>query len=246
MTTQARIEAEDHALRAYPRESCGFIVRTVEGQDIYVPARNAALTPSEHFVIPPEEFSRAINMGEVVQLVHSHPNVAAVPSQGDRVSCEESGFEWLILSVGKGDDDKPYIAGDCVFRPSGYEAPLIGREFVFGVLDCYTLIRDWFAREQGVILKDFERRDNFWKEGPDKVDLYAQYEQAGFKRVIDGEELQVGDCMLMQLRSTFPNHAAVYIGGGYILHHLYGQLSKRDLYGFAWKEKTRFIVRYQG
>ncbi|WP_043946890.1 NlpC/P60 family protein, partial [Ralstonia solanacearum] len=40
-----------------------------------------------------------------------------------------------------------------------------------------------------------------------------------------------GDVILMQVRAPVPNHAAVYLGGVQMLHHLHGRLSSRDVYG---------------
>ena len=50
-------------------------------------------------------------------------------------------------------------------EPSGFKLPYVGREFVFGVVDCYTLVHDWYAREYGVQLHDYDRRDKFWDRG---------------------------------------------------------------------------------
>lgn len=52
----------------------------------------------------------------------------------------------------------------------------------------------------------------------------------------------------MQVRSKngVPNHAAVYLGDGLMLHHMYGRLSSRDVYGGYWREVTRLVVRFSG
>ena len=48
----------------------------------------------------------------------------------------------------------------------------------------------------------------------------------------------------MQVASPVPNHAAVYLGDGLILHHLQGRLSSRDVYGGYWQKITTHILRY--
>ena len=243
MKPATREQIDAHAIRSYPRECCG-VVAIVEGQERYFPCRNMA-KGTEHFVMHPEDLADAEDAGELVMIVHSHPNATAQPSQGDRVSCELTQLPWMIVAVWKEPGDPaPRIAGDCIFEPCGYEAPLVGREFFFGVLDCYTLVRDWYKRERGIVLPDFERRDNFWKEG---IDLYAQYEKAGFVDVT-GQPLQVGDGILMQIRcKDFANHAGVYVGDGMILHHLMGRLSSRDPYYHSqYHKNTLRTVRYVG
>jgi len=90
-------------------------------------------------------------------------------------------------------------------------------------------------------LVGFVRFDDWWKRGEN---LYLEnFAQAGFFQV-DADELKVGDCFLMQVASPVPNHAAVYLGDGLILHHLQGRLSSRDVYGGYWQKVTTHILRH--
>ena len=83
----------------------------------------------------------------------------ARPSEGDRVACEASGLPWYIVAVAK-DDDGTITAGEVNrIAPEGYQAPLVGRPFHHGTLDCYGLMRDWYRLEWGLELPDFPRRD---------------------------------------------------------------------------------------
>ncbi|RLK45941.1 C40 family peptidase [Cupriavidus plantarum] len=224
----------EHAQRDYPREACGLVV-VVDGRGKYVPCRNAA-EGSEHFILPAEDYAAAEDMGEIVAVVHSHPDVPAQPSEADLVSCEASGLPWHILSW-PADDLRTIV-------PSGYEAPLVGRQFSHGVLDCYTLIRDWYRRERCIDLPDFARRDDWWKSGED---LYMRhYAEAGFVAVSQDQPEQAGDVILMQLRAKVANHAGIYLGDGHMLHHLHDRLSSRDVYGGYWQEITRCVLRYKG
>lgn len=232
-----------HAEASYPRESCGLMI-VVKGKEQYFPCTNTAVG-SEHFIISPEDFANAEDKGEVVAVVHSHPDTSADPSEADKVSCEASGLPWHIVSVHL-ENGVPVAQELKTFNPAGYEAPLIGREFFHGVLDCYTLIRDWYRIEQGIHLPDFQRSDDWWNDG--SSDLYTEgFPKAGFERMPHGTEPVRGDVILMQIRSQngVPNHAAIYLGDGLILHHLHGRLSSRDIYGGYWQEVTRHILRYK-
>jgi cell wall-associated NlpC family hydrolase len=112
------------------------------------------------------------------------------------------------------------------------------------MLDCWGLCRDWYARERGVDLPDPARRDGWWDDG--STDLYGDdpMKAAGFEK-IDLASIAAGDLILMQIRSRnlVPNHAAIYLGDGLILHHLHGRLSSRDVYGGYWQETTRSVWR---
>lgn len=236
-------DAKAHALAEYPRECCGVLI-VFKGREQYRPCRNTATSPGDHFVMSAEDYAEAEDAGGVTAVVHSHPDTAARPSEADRVACEASGLPWYIVSVLR-DGGAPTAVEVHRFEPCGYEAPLVGRTFHHGVLDCYTLIQDWYARERGITLPHFERRDGWWDDG--HSDLYTEhFREAGFEPV--SGEPQPGDVLLMQIQSgnRVPNHAGIYLGDGVMLHHMAGRLSSRDVWGGWYRDCTRLIVRYAG
>ncbi|RRU23622.1 peptidase P60 [Stenotrophomonas sp. 278] len=246
---QSTLQAiQAHAVAEYPRECCGLIVATAEGE-IYIPCRNTATTPSEHFRLPGEDYAAAEDLGKVLALVHSHPNAAAAASQADRVMCElpdqllpGSGIRWHIISVGQVVGEEPSCGDVQTIVPCGYEAPLVGREFAHGILDCYTLVRDFYARELSVQLNQYDRQDKWWEQGEDLYSL-DRLRSEGFDLIPD--EPRRGDMILMQFRSDVPNHAGVYLGDGKMLHHMQDRLSEVVPYGGMWAERTVRIVRHR-
>lgn len=248
-TTMAAIEA--HAIAEYPRECCGLVVRRGK-KELYVPCRNVAATPSEHFILHPEDWAQVEDAyGAPLALVHSHPDAEASPSEADRAACEATGIPWAIVSVREG-----AIAGQHLLQPTGWRAPLLGRPFYHGVLDCYTLLRDFYKRELGIELRDYVRHDSWWSLGEN---LYLDnYESEGFRKLRQDEPIQYGDIVFMAVRADVPNHAGIFIGDAQIketpnlhrvpdamLHHLYGRLSERVVYGGYWAEVTRAIIRHK-
>ncbi|PCE32824.1 C40 family peptidase [Burkholderia ubonensis] len=237
----------DHALAEYPRECCGLIVRSATG-DAYLRCRNVASAPKEHFALAPEDYAEAEEAGEIIALVHSHPGASAQPSMDDRVKCERVGIPaWIIVSLGVQGDGSIGIDDWCEFGPSGYVAPLFGREYVHGVLDCYALVRDWYLAERGIVLPDFERTDGWWDDGHSNLYI-AHCQDAGFLDVGPSVNLEVGDVLLMQVRSKngVPNHSGVYLGDGMFLHHMYGRLSCRAVWGSMWRDCCTTVLRYVG
>ena len=243
MTPETIAAIGAHAQADHPRESCG-LVAIIKGRERYLPCTNAAVG-TDHFVLPAEEYAAAEDQGEIVAIVHSHPDVPADPSQADMVACEASGLRWHIVRVDLVDGAP--LAGQMVtIEPTGYQAPLVGRQFAHGVLDCYQLIVDWYARERGITLKQFDRADNWWNDG--QSDLYTEgFPQAGFVKLADGAPMEEGDVILMQIRARngVPNHAAIYLGDGLILHHLHGRLSSRDIWGGYFRDNAHAVLRYQ-
>lgn len=239
MTPETATAIREHALAEYPHECCGLLV-VVRGRERYYRCVNKAKTRSEHFVIGADDYAFAEDMGEITAVVHSHPDVAARASEADKVACEASGLPWYIASVIR-DRDQLTVREIGSITPEGYQAPLVGREFHHGVLDCYTLVQDFYSRELGIQLPNFERRDNWWNTGEN---LYLDHFREAGCEPITGP-MQRGDIILIQLRAPVPNHAAVYLGNGLILHHLYGRLSSRDVYGSTMREYTRLVVRHR-
>lgn len=241
MKEQTQLEIRAHAEREFPRESCGLIVID-KGKERYLPCVNQAISASEHFVIPAATYAKASDIGEVIAVVHSHPNIPPKPSEADKVMCEATQLQWHIVHVSVPDGGERPVAGEIhTFEPDGYVAPLVGRTYTPGVLDCYALIRDYYSREMGVELPDFERHDGWWERGEN---LYMDnFEACGFEPIRG--PIKVGDVILMQIRSKVVNHGAVYIGNGLILQHMLNRMSTRDVYAGSWQECTRLVVRHK-
>ncbi|MCC9216850.1 C40 family peptidase [Escherichia coli] len=72
-----------HARRCAPAESCGFVVRTPEGER-YFPCVNISGEPEDYFRMSPEDWLQAEMQGEIVALVHSHPGGLPWLSEADR------------------------------------------------------------------------------------------------------------------------------------------------------------------
>ena len=227
-----REDAEQHAATEAPREACGLVV-IIKGRERYWPCRNLAVG-TDQFVLDPVDYAAADDAGDIMTVVHSHPSTPADPSQADKVSCEASGLPWLIYGV--------QAQRWAYLEPSGYQAPLVGRQWSHGVLDCYSLIRDWFRIERGLVLPNFDRRDEWWLAGGN---LYLEnFQAAGFAE-IDPADIQPGDGILMRVMSPVPNHGAVYLGDNKIIHHVQGRLSCRDNYTEFWRQRTTQVVRHE-
>lgn len=220
-----------HAARESPRECCGLIVN-IDTVSRYWPCRNMAGSDS-HFAIDPMDYAAAEDAGEVLTVCHSHPFASPQPSEADRVSCEQSGLPWLIVNFPLGTSHE--------FAPSGYLAPLIGRTFVHAVTDCFSLLRDYYARTLRIDLPDFDRTERWWEKGGD---LYRKhFAEAGFAPV-PMADMREHDVILMQIRSKVPNHAAIYLGGNVILQHLQNRLSSRDIFGGYFRKNACLVLRH--
>ncbi|WP_353614099.1 C40 family peptidase [Mangrovibacter phragmitis] len=222
-----------HVAGEYPCEACGVVVETGTGQ-IYVPCRNIAGNPLEAFTLAPEDMLSAEKQGEVIMIVHSHPDVTRlVPSELDRIQCDHSGMEWGIMSWPDGDF--------CTFSPRT-ERDYTGRPWVLGHADCWSLVRDYYQREFGVSLADYSVDYEWWADGSENR-YDDNWQQEGFVEVALSD-MKPGDLILMQIRAPVTNHAAIYLGENIILHHMFGHLSSRIPYGQYWRDRTTRVIRH--
>ncbi|MDH0645580.1 C40 family peptidase [Pseudomonas sp. GD03858] len=237
-----------HAAEDYPREACGLVIERA-GQLHYQRCRNTASEPGEEFRIDPHDYAAAEDLGEIVAVVHSHPDASSLPSTRDLAMCEATGLPWHILSWPEGDLR--------TIRPKG-DTPLLGRPFVHGLWDCWQVCADWYLREWGLTFPHYSREDGWWEDaqGPS---LYEQaYANAGFVAV---DTPQRGDMLVMAIgRTAHPNHAGIYLGsdprlpgeqwtptgaGPFLLHHLYGRPSEVIVFGGPWLDRTRLVLRHR-
>ena len=71
-----------------PEESCG-IVGVKNNQEKYYPCKNISSEfKAESFVIDPLDYARGEDQGQVLGIVHSHPDGELAFSHTDRMTCK--------------------------------------------------------------------------------------------------------------------------------------------------------------
>jgi proteasome lid subunit RPN8/RPN11 len=208
-----------HAHQEAPAECCGLIV----GNEYRI-CRN--IGEADHFEIHPEDLIAAEQAGEIQAVCHSHPQASPRPSGWDLAACSLDDVPWFILG-----------ANDELCRIDPKPIPILGRPFVYGWSDCYSLVRDQLALDW-VDVPDFPREVKFWDHL--RSPYLDHFAECGFVEVLDVEP---GDLILMAIDAKVPNHAAYALGKGRIVHHLVGTLSREDDLGRFLPFVTH-ILRY--
>ncbi len=214
-----------HAKEQDPKESCGLLLN-IKGKEIYHPCRNLSMTLHQCFIIDPEDYVKADSRGEIIGIVHSHPVTPPAPSQADKVGCENSGLIWHIVN--------PRTEEWGYYKPIGYKPPILGRQWVWGIADCWSLVRDWYKEEKNIELRDWERPTTLEDFNKDPMFERCAW-RTGFRKLKPEEHLIDGDLLFMNIFGQGLNHVALFTQGE-VLHHLTDRLSCREPYS-AWLQK---------
>lgn len=221
----------NHAKEVYPREAVGFVA-----QDRYFPMQNVAEDKENNFVVHSTEYLRYSS--RIQAIVHSHPEGPNYPNKVDMQSQIDTDVPWGILPIYKQEDsfvtEKIIWWGDAVPIP-----PLVGRGFIHGVTDCYSLIRDYYRLTFDTTFPEFPRDWQWWADGDN---LYEDnFRKVGMVEV-EMADAKEGDIFLACLRNKKPNHGGIYLGGpaSEILHHLTSSSGNDP----SWLSKKEPGVRY--
>ena len=208
-----------HAKDQDPKESCGLLIE-IKGKEKYYPCKNLSNWSNQCFIIDPIDYAKAEDTGKILAVIHSHPTTQPIASQADMISCEDTNLPWHIVN--------PKTEQWGYYEPSGYKPPLIGRHWVWGVTDCWALVRDWYKETKGIILRDWERPIT-----PEEFIADPMFERCawrtGFRQLRPEEKLENGDLLFMSILTSGLNHVAIFIDGD-VLHHLADRISCKEPY----------------
>ena len=89
--TTLKNDMNNHALRDYPREAVGIILKDFT----YVPCKNLSTAPTYSFVLDPVAFITYDN--NIWGIFHSHPGAdKPIPSKDDKVSAAFQQYKFLV------------------------------------------------------------------------------------------------------------------------------------------------------
>ena len=83
---------------------------------------------------------------------------------------------------------------------------------------------------------DWFESSNLYEEG---------LQRCGFYKLMQEDDVQLGDVVLIQIGADVANHAGIYLGNQTILHHSQDRLSARVPYGGFWLNNTHSVWRFK-
>lgn len=201
ITLEQEQQIHKEAAECFPLEGIWLITKKGMKQ-----VENVHEDPENHFKVSAEDSFEATKEG-LVAIVHSHTKGDASPSAADMELFEKVRIPCGIISTDGSFTSQLVWLTD--------EIPeFVGRPFIHGVSDCYSLVRDYY-RTLGLDLGLRPRNWNWW----DTENLIEEgFEEEGFFE-IPAEEVREGDVWLSQLRCEVIHHCGIYMGNELVLHH---------------------------
>jgi proteasome lid subunit RPN8/RPN11 len=226
-------------------EICGFIYYTPTNELKVYPANNIAYTSrANDFEIDPVDYLRCDSLGVIVGIYHSHPSNQEAFSPCDLEYIEEVGVPLYLYTVGTGKWQE--------FIPATYNVDLIRLPYIWGLYDCYSIIRNGLRQRVGIHIPDYDRDESFGSDEKSKGEIINHIDI--FNCVIIGRgrhdlnKLQVNDILLFNTPSrsrTLPVHLGLFVGDSNFIHHPEHQLSCKQFLDGEWINKINLIIRHK-
>lgn len=225
-------EIEEHFKKEYPREGCG-VIAIVKGSPQWFPCTNIAEDDND-FIISHKEYLEIRKKYDILAIVHSHIDQSNEPSVQDVNSCNALGIPYHIYSYPDMDLN--------IVEPKKNFYPLIGREYEFGVRDCFEALRDWLAEEKIHIPPREPFEEDFYEK---QLNYFSEdYIKNWSHKKVEGAP-QKNDVLIFQVESKLPNHCGVYLQDGIFYHHAVNRLSCREPLHPFWMKYLVGIYRYE-
>lgn len=224
-------DIQKHFETEYPKEACGLI-GVVKGKKRYYPCENVA-EGNDDFIMSSTDYMKHKRTMDIIGIVHNHPDGTNEPSIADINNCNAVGIPYYIFSY-------PDMELNIV-EPTINVNPLIGREYKFGVTDCFEAMRDWLASENIHIPSRDLFEDDWWEKGLN----YFTEENIKNWNHIKVETPQKNDVLIFEIGAEVPNHCGVYLGNDVFFHHAVNRLSCRESLFPFWREHIVGIYRHE-
>lgn len=223
---------QEHFEKEYPKEACG-ILGVQKGKQVWYPCNNVAKDPYNDFAIDSLQYLKLKRVVDITAIVHSHPDASSEPSKSDINNCNAIGIPYHIYSYPEMDLT--------IVTPVSSEKSLSGREYQFGISDCFEASRDYY-KSIGISLPFRDAyEDDWWLKGLD----YFNEEYINSWNFYKVDTPEKNDLLIFNVNSAVGNHCGVYLGNDVFFHHAVNRLScKENLYPF-WGKYLLGVYRYE-
>jgi proteasome lid subunit RPN8/RPN11 len=226
LTKKQRTAIRKLACKNPTEETCGFVL--TDGSVIQV--NNVADDRHTTFSINPQDYAKYDD--QITGIWHTHLELAGFSPLDQQVLMTDT-LPWAV-----------YCLADNSFHECDFTtvAPFLGRPFIFGLYDCYSLISDK--------LHEMEVELPPWPRG-----TWGEWDTPGFnpfdmawpeigEPVYNGK-YQEGDILLLNLGNHpgHTDHVGVFLDRRTFLHHPAQHKSRKQLFGSYWERRLNWVIR---
>ncbi len=224
-----------HANKTPYKECCGIVVENSNNLLEYVECINLSDDPNS-FIIDPKDYLKATLLGTIKFICHSHLGESANPTEADKYSCNKGKVPWIIFAIKS--------STLLTFNPEDFFVPLIGREYSFGTMDCWSLVSDVYNLELNIpIGRPIVTSEEWFEYNNNLFEEHAL--ENGFIKVGFNDTKKYDVVLFKANNSKVPNHSGVLVEDPYFLHHLKGRLSSKDRFNGYWLKCLHAIYRHK-
>lgn len=234
MNTQLKNQLIKLSQESPYKEICGIIYTTLTDV-LYYPCNNISINPESSFEISPLAYFEVEKLGKIYALFHSHVNENSDFSEQDKICAEEMELPIFCYS----DVDKKLQE----YRPPNYKSDLLQRPFIWGVYDCYDIVRDYYWNNYGILMQNFDRDSSYMNF--DTPIINENFTKLGFYTPENQIDIKIGDVILFKsFRRIYPHHFEIFVGNSKTLQHYMRKLSQIDFLKEGLLNKKNKIIRY--
>lgn len=253
LTHNIKESIKNECLKNINEELCGLILLK-EGVYSVFSAANLSNSAQKHFVINPEDYLKAEELGKIIGVYHSHISDNNFLSEYDILNAKNQKLIYICHNVKNDVFDvyNPLLEGE----KSKYSV-YIGLTFEIGRNDCYSLVKNYLKSECYIDLIETQeligRNKNWYKQNPNLFfDIFKLN-----KEIIDlidytGQELVGGDILMFDFLNNScsscdcdkaPHHLGVYLGRDMLLHHPVNKNSTVDFLNSKYLQSISKVVK---
>lgn len=228
LTDKLKQELKEYSISGKPEEVCGLFLKNVNNISFYK-CKNISYHKKEHCILNPLDYVKASKLGKII--AHFHSQDEKFPSLLDSINAFNHNIYSIIYSW-------KYDVFS-ILEPKLKE--YLGLEYSSGENDCYSLVRNYFKNELNIELKDYNRKGKWWEYDPTMI-LDNFSEEGGIP--ISYGDIKKNDVIVFNLDGVVC-HFAIYLGGDFVLHHPYNDISVISELTENYKKRIAMVIRHK-
>lgn len=239
LTTFLKNQIKNYSLNTPNIEVCGLIYQSKLNTLNIKVCKNISEKPESHFIISPRDYLNVSLSNKIFGLFHSHINDNVDFSELDKLTAEQYNLYFVLYNL-KYNIFKEY------FPTKKYNNKYIGREFIIGKQDCFTLVKDYYNNELNIKLTDTIERNEEWYKRNKNIFFDFWNNNKEFLEIGGFNKIKKYDCLVIQYpKNPTPSHVILYLGNDLILHQQYNRKSTVELLNNNIIKQTKYILRHK-